>query len=334
MPESKNQPKRIRIINDCLAQKGTYWSTDELLTKMADADLKVSVRTLRADIADMKFDSQLGYQAPIESDKAKGGYYYSDPEYSIDKLPLNRNDIIALEMAATTLKQYQYIPLMNEFNTTIEKIIRVVNRVKRGNYETILDFIEFEKTPIAIGLEHMDPIIEAIQHHKCLKVTYHSFEYDQPAEVTIHPYFIKEYRNRWYVIGLKDATDKIRIYAFDRIIKAEDTDTFYKKNTHFADNDYLKNCIGIHQGSGVSEKVVLKFQPKDGKYVVTQPLHRSQQIVEHDGPEVIIELNVIINFELTGIILSYGASVEVIEPASLREKILSISQEITGLYKL
>jgi len=53
MPESKNQPKRIRIINDCLAQKGTYWSTDELLTKMADADLKVSVRTLCADVDDM-----------------------------------------------------------------------------------------------------------------------------------------------------------------------------------------------------------------------------------------------------------------------------------------
>jgi len=332
MPESKNQPKRIRIINDCLAQKGTYWSTDELLAKMADADLKVSVRTLRADVADMKFDSQLGYEAPIESDKAKGGYYYSDPEYSIDKLPLNRNDIIALEMAATTLKQYQYIPLMNEFNTTIEKIIRVVNRVKRGNYETILDFIEFEKTPTAIGLEHMDPIIEAIQHHQCLKVEYHRFENDQAAEVTIHPYFIKEYRNRWYVIGLKDATDEIRIYAFDRIIKVEATDTFYKKNTHFADNDYLKNCIGIHQGNGKIEKVGLKFQPKDGKYVITQPLHRSQQIVEHDGPEVIIQLDVIINFELTGIILSYGAAVEVLEPVSLRKKISSIGQEISGLY--
>jgi predicted DNA-binding transcriptional regulator YafY len=332
MPESKNQPKRIRIINDCLAQKGTYWSTDELLTKMADADLKVSVRTLRADVADMKFDSQLGYQAPIESDKAKGGYYYSDTEYSIDKLPLNRNDIIALEMAATTLKQYQYIPLMNEFNTTIEKIIRVVNRVKCGNYETILDFIEFEKTPIAIGLEHMDLIIEAIQHHKCLNVEYHSFEHDKAAEVTIHPYFIKEYRNRWYVIGLKDATNEIRIYAFDRIIKVEATDTFYKNNTHFANNDYLKNCIGIHQGSGKIEKVVLKFQPKDGKYVITQPLHRSQRNVEHEGREVIIELNVIINFELTGIILSYGAAVEVMEPTSLREKIRSIGQDISGLY--
>jgi predicted DNA-binding transcriptional regulator YafY len=78
--------------------------------------------------------------------------------------------------------------------------------------------------------------------------------------------------------------------------------------------------------------VVLKFQPKDGKYVLTQPLHHSQRNVDHDGPEVIIELNVIINFELTGIILSYGASVEVVEPASLREKILSISQKITDLY--
>ena len=332
MPESKNQPKRIRIINDCLAQKGIYWSTKELLAKMADADLKVSVRTLRADIADMKYDSQLGYEAPIESDKAMGGYYYSNPDYSIDKLPLNNHDITALEMAATTLKQYQYIPLMNEFNTIIDKIIRVVNRVKRGNYETILDFIEFEKTPTAIGLEHMDAIIEAIQKHSCLKIEYQSFEFSQPRTVIIHPYFIKEYRNRWYVIGLKDGANAIRIYAFDRIVKAETTSTFYKKNIIFQENDYLKNCVGIHQGNGKTELVILKFQPKDGKYVLTQPLHRSQRIIDHKGPEVIIELNVIINFELTGIILSYGAAVEVIKPAPLREKIRSISQKLIDLY--
>lgn len=332
MPESKNQPKRIRIINHCLSQKGTYWSTDELLAQMAESDLKVSVRTLRADIADMRFNSQLGYEAPIDTSKALGGYYYTDPGYSIDKLPLNNGDIRALEMAATTLKQYQYIPLMNEFNTIIEKIIRVVNRVKRGNYETILDFIEFEKTPTAAGLEHMDAIIEAIQQQRCLQLSYQSFADNRSKTAIIHPYFIKEYRNRWYVIALKEGAEALRIYAFDRIVQAGLTDTLYKSNTYFKENDYLKNCIGIHQGNGQTEKVILKFRPNDGKYVLTQPLHRTQQVLPHAGEEVLISLDVIINFELTGIILGYGAAVEVIRPAHLRSKIREIAKNVSDLY--
>src|SRR5690554_3540841 len=156
MPLSKNQNTRIRVINECLSQKNRYWSLKQLVKKIADADINISESSIKNDLKEMRSSEQLKYYAPIKYSKIHNGYYYTNQEYSIDKIPLNKEDIKALEIAASTLKQYQYIPLMKEFNSAVDKIIRVVNRVKRDEHTSILEFIEFEKTPIALGIEFMD----------------------------------------------------------------------------------------------------------------------------------------------------------------------------------
>jgi predicted DNA-binding transcriptional regulator YafY len=332
MPKSKDQTGRLRIINECLCQKGSYWSTQELLDRLASADLTIGLRTLRKDISDMQLDSKLGYHAPIANNRRLGGYHYTDSDYSIDKLPLNKEDVKRLEWAATTLSQYQGIPFMNEFTTTIEKIIRVVNRVKRGNYETILDFIEFEKTPTASGLQHMDTIIEAIQDRSSIDLIYHSFENANPVSVIVHPYFIKEYRNRWYLIGLKDKNNAIRTYAYDRIVSITPSTALFKQNTFITKHEYLQNCIGVGLGSREIEHIILQFLPQSGKYVVTQPLHRSQHVISNDSEKVVISLDLIVNYELISAILSYGDFVKVLEPIGLAEIIAKKATQISKHY--
>jgi len=333
MPKSRDQAGRIRVINECLSRKGTYWSTKELLNKLADAGLEIHLRQFRKDMEDMQSCSKLQYYAPIANNRRLGGYYYTDPDYSIDKLPLNKDDVRRLEWASTTLSQYQGIPLMKEFTTTIDKIIRVVNRVKRGNYETILDFIEFEKTPPADGLTHMDGIIEAIQGTRAIQLTYHSFDQKAPKMVTLHPYFIKEYRNRWYVIGYHQEEKMIKTYAYDRILEIDQSDSLYIKNTTFDKSKYLSDCIGIGLGSREKEHIVLQFVPRSGKYVTTQPLHHSQNVMKNDNEAVIISLDVIVNYELISTILSYGNFVRVIEPPSLIVTIEQTAQKIIDQYQ-
>ncbi|NHA03467.1 WYL domain-containing protein [Mucilaginibacter sp. HC2] len=333
MPQSKDQPARIRVINECLSQNGTYWTKQELLDKMLDIDIDIEDRTLEADITDMRRSTKLGYRAPIKWCRVHKGYHYTERDYSIDKLPLNKDDVRRLEWAATTLSQYQGIPLMREFTTTIDKIIRVVNRVKRGNYETILDFIEFEKTPPADGLKHMDGIIEAIQSARAIQLTYHSFDQEAPKMVTLHPYFIKEYRNRWYVIGYHQEEKMIKTYAYDRILEIDQSASLYIKNTTFDKSKYLSDCIGIGLGSREKEHIVLQFVPRSGKYVTTQPLHHSQNVMKNDNEAVIISLDVIVNYELISTILSYGNFVRVIEPASLISTIKETAQLIIEQYQ-
>lgn len=334
MPKNKNQMARIGTLNECFSNKGTYWSIPQLIEKIFQrTDISVKERTIKLDIQEMRESSQLNYHAPIEYCRTNRGYHYTNPNYSIDKIPLSTQDIKALELAASTLKQYQYIPIMAEFTTTIDKIIRVVNRAKQSDHASILDFIEFEKTPVALGIEHIDSIIDAIINKYPLELVYQKFGHATSPGRTFHPYFLKEYRNRWYVVGLNQSKSKIQTFGLDRIKELTKSRSPYMLNTSIDSKEYLGRCIGINLVDGKPSRVVLRFSANEGHYLKTQSLHRSQEIIE-DDPEkgLTLEFDLIINYEFTGILLSYGSDVEVLEPKSLAKKIVEISERTIKQY--
>ncbi len=334
MSHNKQPIARIRVINECLSGGG-FWSKKQLINEISKIDLDISDRTLDNDINLMRNCAQLKYIAPIKYCKTNKGYYYTDHNYSIDKLPLNQTDIKALELAATTLKQYQYIPIMKEFTATIDKIIRVVNRAKQSNHESILDFIEFEKTPVAQGLEFIDIIINAIQKKVALNISYQKFGHEVSNSQIIHPYSLKEYRNRWYIVAFNETKGDIRTYGLDRIKLLIEIDAPYINNKFIDTKEYLSNCIGINLMDKKIDAVQLHFTSKEGNYIKTQPLHRSQVILEDSSDSgLILEYKLIINYELIGIILSYGSHVKVIKPKFLADKIAEISKRTREQYLL
>src|SRR6185436_7167589 len=98
-----------------------YWSKKELIDRIfLSADINISERTLDGDIQKMRQSSQLKYDAPIKFSRYHKGYYYEDPEYSIDKVPLSEKDIQALEFATTTLSQYKRIKILEDFAGTVD----------------------------------------------------------------------------------------------------------------------------------------------------------------------------------------------------------------------
>jgi predicted DNA-binding transcriptional regulator YafY len=330
MSHHKQGMVRIRIINECLSIGG-FWPKEKLIAKIAEADIEISPRSLDNDIALMRNCEQLKYYAPIGNDRKKG-YYYTDADYSIDKIPLNDNDIKALNIATATLAQYKYLPLMQEFNTIIDRVIRVVNRAKQSNHESILDFIQFEKTPVAIGLENVDELIEAIKEKHVLQFHYQKFTSATPTVKTIHPYFLKEYRNRWYLIALDVKAQKIKTYGLDRIKSIKNTSNTYLPDISLNKSDFFKHCVGVNLMEHKIDEVELLFSSRQGHYLKSQKIHSSQNIVNDDAKGLLLSFRLIINYEFIGIILSYGSDVSVIKPESLANKIKEIADRISNQY--
>jgi predicted DNA-binding transcriptional regulator YafY len=332
MSGNKDFTARIRVINECLANGG-YWTKNQLLDKIAEIDIEISARTLDSDLQLMRSSEQLKYYAPIKYCRTNEGYYYTDSNYSIDKLPLKTTDIKALSMAVATLQQYSYIPIMKEFAATIDKVIRVVKRAKQVNNADILTFIEFEKTPVAKGIEHINTLIDAILDKLALNLVYCKFGHPPSPEECIHPYFLKEYRNRWYVIAFNSHKNSMRTYGLDRIQNLQLSSTSYIPNT-FKDNaQYLGDCIGINKADGKIEIVRLRFSKEESPYIKTQPLHKSQKVIsESEEGVVIFEYNLIINYELISIILGYGPDVLVLQPTSLVKEVYTKSKRTMELY--
>lgn len=317
MSTHKKPILRYRIIDKCLRNRvNRYWSVNQLIEKNFEQDIIIKRRALLYDIENMKFDERLGYNAPIEYCRKNKGYYYTDPEYSIEKIPLSDEEFKTL---ANSLSFLKYKSAFKEFESVVDKLLRVGSQSAHQYDSTPI--IEFEKAPYYKGEEFIDPLQKFIRAKQPVKITYQKFKSDKPEDYYLHPYFLKEYRNRWYLLSMHEELNELRTFALDRFIEIEETPLSYKECPLKNPSDYFKHILGVTVGKGPIETIILTFHPDYAPYLKTQSIHPSQEIVLDSEKEFRIQLKLIPNFELTSLILSYGRKVKVLEPLSLKELI-------------
>jgi predicted DNA-binding transcriptional regulator YafY len=324
MPLNKEALIRYRVINRCLVDY-KYVSKNRLMAACHDAlDHEIGERTLEQDIHEMKFDRHLGYEAPIEFSKEKSGYYYTDPDFTIDNIPINAEELEALTFAATMLDQYKHIGIFSTFSGAVQKIVDAVNIRRILKESPSYPFVEFEKAPMAKGSEFLPVILHAIKDRKVLSFLYQRFDADKPHRHILHPYHLKEYRNRWYLIGYHHELKEIRTYCFDRILEVQEDHSVDFQDTGFDPAEYFQSTVGIIVPHDKPQHIVLRFSAKQGKYILTLPIHESQEILEVNDAFITVSLDVAPNYELFALILGWGAEVEVLKPTEMRDQIKGI----------
>ena len=183
--------------------------------------------------------------------------------------------------------------------------------------EDISKFIHFEKRR-PMGTENFYGILYAIQNSKFIKFTYHKYWNDEVSSRLLAPYGLKEFKNRWYVIGKDEKDGEIKTFGLDRISQMEITAKKFSYPIEFDLNELYANCFGIINPKELKpENIILSFIPEQGKYIKSFPLHSSQQILKDDNNELQISIYVLPTFDLMMEILSYGEWVKVLEPKSL-----------------
>lgn len=168
---------------------------------------------------------------------------------------------------------------------------------------------------------------------KTVEITYQSFKMTKPQTVIAHPYYLKQYNNRWFLFCSTGEYTTITNYPLDRIIKVEESKVPYREtNVNF--DEFFEDMIGVSKKNNQqAEIVLLRFPKSQYKYVATKPWHGSQKVLEENDDYVIIQLDVVLNFELEQQILSFGDYVEVIAPKTLRDKIRERLNKAIGQYK-
>jgi predicted DNA-binding transcriptional regulator YafY len=328
MPAPKNTYLRFRIINSCLRNKQKkYWTLDELIVRLADHDIDVDKRTLERDFEAMCHDNRLGYKAPIAYDKKEKAFYYSDPSFTIDKIPLTEEDLEALTLATNILHQYKSAKLVQQFEGMVDRLGKAVNHLKQPQNSNL---IAFENTPYYKGREFFDIVLNGITHQQSLGITYRKFDGKKNDEHILHPYFLKEYRGRWYVLGYSEARQNIITLGLDRIEKLTPADLPFRENKTLKPKQYFEHTLGITLGKGPVEEIELWFAPAMAPYIKTQQLHHTQKTVRDDESGLVISVQLIPNPELTQLILGYGADVKVLKPQWLRESIQEIWRRAVG----
>src|SRR5690606_37840378 len=152
------------------------------------------------------------------------------------------------------------------------------------------------------GLEHLDTLYQAILKKIVLKISYKSFKARDISVITFHPFILKEYNNRWFLVGKPTTkiSQPIVSLALDRIIKIDYDTSIEYINENFNGDEYYKNTIGVTVLSDEHiQDIVLKIDKSNTPYVLTKPFHHSQEIIERFGDgSITVKLKVHINFEL------------------------------------
>lgn len=194
--------------------------------------------------------------------------------------------------------------------------------------------IVFEHNEFFKGSEHLKPLADAIQRKILIRFVYQSYLKTQADHYTLTPYLIMEHRNRWYLLGCDQKADKIKTFGLDRMQEIEFLEPCLEETASFDYGKLFKHTFGITCLEEPASRIVLSFTPQQGKYIKSLPLHRSQEVLIDTKKELRIALQVILNIDLKMQLLSYGSSVEVLEPPELREEIAGEMQKVLKKYSV
>lgn len=194
----------------------------------------------------------------------------------------------------------------------------------------VSDRIFLENIPSA--REHLGVIVQAIRGNNRLTLTYHSYTRALPRPVAIEPYFVKLFKQRWYLVGRVTAEGRVKTYALDRMTDVKVSTETFEPDPTFAPAEYFSHSYGIVATEGEVRKVVLKVDPTQAKYFAALPLHPSQTQTVSDKFSL-FTLHILITDDFVQELLSYGSRVTVLEPPELRARIISELQASAGNYR-
>jgi len=319
MSSSKNSLLRYKTIDNCLRNRRRKWTLQDLMKACEQALYEygfsgigmASRRTIQMDLQFMRSDA--GYSAPIIVVERKY-YTYEDPDYSITKAPINKDDVRQLSEAVSLLRQ------MTGFST-MEGMEDIVSRLEdhvAGLRTQQKPVIYFERNDRLAGLHFIPTIHQAILDRKVLKISYKSFRAFKPRTYMFSPYILKEFRNRWFLFGRHTRAKMLISFALDRMISVETSEEKYHPDPDFNPEAYFDDIVGVTKNNEPVQLVRFWASAEEAPYIQTKPVHKSQELVHlNEDGSAVFQLRVIINNELIRDLMGYAEGVCVLSPRLL-----------------
>ena len=334
MPNTKSSDIRYKVLDRCLRRGG--YSTLKLMEAVSEElefqgyEPVTALNTIRNDLRYIENTYPDVHIVEIKSGRNKT-YAYENPDSSIYKLQFNDEELGQLSQCMAILSQFEGMPQMEWLQSFLERFRLSLNIDPDGKR-----VVGFDENKYLVGREYFSRLLSAISNKEVLDISYQSFKDDSVKHKIVHPYYIKEYNNRWFLLGRTEGFDSVSTLAFDRIVSIDHIESIeYVANTEIDFNDdYFTEMIGVTKPlEETKQKVGLKVSKELFPYIATKPIHETQKIKETDDFGVRIEIELYINYELKQLLLSYGDGIEVLYPISLRTQLRANLENALNYYK-
>lgn len=276
-------------------------SFKDLNDKWVDSYLSDGKKIPRKTFHNQRVKIEEIFDVNIECDRASNEYYIENSE-----------DIEKDKIRSWLLNTFALKNLINESDKIKDRIIPEAN---------------------PSGQKHLSRIVEAMRKNNTLIITYLSFFKEEEARFELEPYFIKVFKQRWYVIGRSPYLDKVKVYALDRISDPEILDKSFELPADFVPESYFLNSFGvISDNKKPPEKVQIKVYGHQVKYIRALPLHHSQQEIETTTEYSIFSYFVYPSYDFKQELFSHLSNIEVLSPKSFRNEMKKEAKKLLDRY--
>lgn len=311
---------RHSIIDTCLRDTQKKYTLEDLV-----AVCNVSTRTLQLDLQFMR-DRKKGYNAPIVVYDHKF-YKYKDPSYSIDKTKLKKENLDNLSEIVHALKFYSKFQELKN----LKNVINILGEEIEAKIDKRNPVVLYDGKRSPLGLEYFDPIHDAIIHKKALCIGYYSSRSNNIMSIIFYPFFLKEYKGRWFALGYKDGLKGVYKLPLDRIRDYSYSILPFPENMSFSAESYFYDIVGVTRLSGEVKEIKFLVKNKLAPYINVNQLHHTQQVVEkHENGDYVFTIHIIPNKEFYNLISEYQPHIKIIAPKEIGQQANTMIMDIVN----
>ena len=306
--ENHTKPLRLFKIEQAIQNLG-YPSVERL-----QKELEVSRRTILRDIDELK----IYYNAPIEYDRMRKGYYYSDNTYFVKNMMLTESEVFAVTGILPLMERYNNTPLKK----TIEKVYDTLAQMLPNQVEVQSSFandVEFIADPIPVIAEEVfNDVFKATKLHRIMKFDYRKISATDYTPHELYPYKIYNQKGDWYILGFSPKHEKFATFTLARMKNIELEKEFeYDKN--YQDKVHIDPNFGIWNNESKPLKIELLFDKSINTYILERTWHKNQKCKQNEDGSVYLSFESNQLQETLYWLLRFGATVDVLNPPELKK---------------
>jgi predicted DNA-binding transcriptional regulator YafY len=282
-------------------------------------DLEVSRRVIFVDREFMI--TRLG--APIEFDRARSGWYYTDETWVLPGIIVTEGELLAFFLSVEVAKRYLGTGLEETLRSAVEKVSKNVKGSVTVDLDTLRSHYSFSSpTLLNTNEKALLDLHHAISGSKKVWMRYYTASRGERTERVMHPYHLSNVRGDWYLIAYDEFRQDIRNFAVGRIEEWIVQSEVFKRDPNFSVSKYMEAGFQAERGGEVAE-VIIRFAPQAARYVREKRWHASQEIQEQEDGGLVLKFQTSGLGEVKRWVLQYGGSAEVFAPETLRSELRS-----------
>lgn len=326
MAEREDKFRTHRIIQiDKWIRSGSYPSVQQMVDEYG-----VSKRTILRDIEFLRDR----YDAPVEADRTRKGYYYTDPTFMIQNVLLTEGDLFTVSTVMPLMEQYKNTPLESSFKNIMSKIAEMLPNQVSVDTSFLNKDISFISDPLPeIEEEIFNSVFKAIKSGKVITFRYRSVGSQEYKFKIFDSYHVLCQKGNWYVLGYEHAVEKTRVFALSRMKDISFTGETFKIPETFEVSKHVDLSFGIWNNTEEPVEYELLFSSGMANYILEREWHKDQEVKQLEDGSVLLKFKSNQRQQILSWVISFGNAVTVVKPEVLKTEICTELEKVLGKYK-